>query len=355
MRIAQLVSLQESVPPKGKNGLEYVVYYLTEELVRRGHEVTLFATSDSKTSARLIEILPYPMSKGALFDLSPTHYSLTAVAKAVEMSEEFDVIHSHLGSAIHYFSNLIETPIVETVHNTNWRNPCGQPKDSLKKYCADRHKRFYNIHHVYVSRSQKNDFKPKRNFSVVHNGIDFEDFTFNPAQGDYFAYLGYITENKGAHLAVQAARKTGAKLKLAGSYYGCEKYFKNEIEPYLSKGQIEYVGVLDPRERNEFLGNAKALLFPVNWEEPFGLVMVEAFACGTPVIGLNRASVPEIVKDGKTGFVADNLKEMQAAIKHIDSIRREDCRAYAEKYFSAARMADEYEKAYAKAIANFKK
>lgn len=355
MKIAQLVSLQESVPPKGKNGLEYVVYYLTEELVRRGHEVTLFATSDSKTSARLVEILPYPMSKGCLFNLSPIQYSLLAAAKASEMAQEFDVIHSHLGSPAHYFSQIIKTPIVETIHSARHRDRCENKVDSLDRYKSDITKRFYSVHHVYVSQSQKNNFAPAKNFSVVHNGIGLENFDFNPSAQDYFAYLGYITENKGAHLAVQAARKTGAKLKLAGSYYGCEQYFNNEIKPYLKKGQIEYAGTLDAKERNKFLGNAKALLFPVNWEEPFGMVMIEAMACGTPVIGFDQAAVPEVVKDGKTGFVVDGLKGMAAAMKKTDSIRRVACRKHVEKNFSVEKMADEYEKVYEKAIKNFKK
>ena len=348
MRIAQLVSLQESVPPRGKNGLEYMVHYLTEELVRRGHEVTLFATSDSVTSARLVEILPYPMSRGLLFDLTPTHYSLMVMAKAAEMSQEFDIIHSHIGAAASYFVNLLDTPIVETVHSASSQPFSYKEESFLKKYCADRRQRSSLIHHVYVSRSQKNSFDPKDNFSVVHNGINFEDFMFRPESGDYFAYLGYITENKGAHLAVQAAIKAGVKLKLGGSYYGCEKYFNEKIKPYLKKGQIEYVGVLDPQGRNEFLGRAKGLLFPIGWEEPFGMVMIEAMACGTPVIGLNRAAVPEVVKDAKTGFVADNLKQMQSAIKKIDSVRREDCRRHVEKSFSVEKMADNYERVYEK-------
>lgn len=350
MRIAQLVSLQESVPPKGKNGLESMVHYLTEELVRRGHEVTLFATSDSKTSARLIEVLPYPMSKGVLFNLTPTFYSLMATTKAAEMEEEFDVIHSHLGAVAYHFANLIKTPIIETVHSRCEATSRNESKGFLKKYCADRQDRFYKVHHVYVSRSQKNDFQPKRNFSVVHNGIGLEDFTFSPQGGDYFAYLGYLAPEKGAHLAVQAARKTGVKLKLAGSYYGCEKYFNKEIKPLLRKGQIEYVGVVGPDERNKFLGGAKGLLFPINWQEPFGLVMIEAMACGTPVIGFNRASVPEVVKDGVTGFVVDDLKGMESAIRRTEKLSRESCRKYVEKKFSVERMADDYEKIYAKII-----
>ncbi|MDD3006576.1 MAG: glycosyltransferase family 4 protein [Candidatus Pacebacteria bacterium] len=355
MRIAQLVSLQESVPPKGKNGLEYMVYYLTEELVSRGHEVTLFATSDSVTSARLIEILPYPMSRGNLFGLTSTHYALTVITKAVEMAEEFDIIHSHLGSPAYYFPNLIDTPIVETVHSAHRDVACIKQEKHLQRYCVDRKSRFYKLHHTFVSRSQKECFAPASNSSVIHNGIKLADFTFQSEGEEYFAYLGYLTKEKGAHFAVQAARKAGVKLKLAGSYYGCEAYFDNEIRPYLKKGQIEYVGVLDPKERNEFLGNAKSLLFPIDWEEPFGLVMIEAMACGTPVIGLNRAAVSEVVKNGKTGFVVENIHEMEMAIKNVDLIKRADCRNHVEKNFSVEKMADSYEKIYQKTATNFRK
>ncbi|MFA6897367.1 MAG: glycosyltransferase family 4 protein [Patescibacteria group bacterium] len=350
MRIAQLVSLQESVPPRGKNGLEYMVHYLTEELVSRGHEVTLFATADSVTSARLVDVLPYPMSRGNLFGLSSTHYALTVMAKAAEMACEFDIIHSHLGAPAYYFANLIDTPIIETVHSAHRDAACLKQEKPLQKYCADRKDRFYNIHHAFVSRSQKERFAPKKNFSVIHNGIDLQDFTFNSELGEYFAYLGYITEEKGPHLAIQAARQAGVKLKLAGNYYGCEKYFQKEIEPYLEKGRIEYVGVLDPQARNKFLGNAKALLFPIQWEEPFGLVMIEAMACGTPVIGFDRAAVAEVVKDGKTGFVTDNVQAMAQSIKDVGLLSRADCRRSVEKDFSVKKMADGYEKIYQKII-----
>ncbi|MDD3190625.1 MAG: glycosyltransferase family 4 protein [Candidatus Pacebacteria bacterium] len=350
MRIAQLVSLQESVPPNGKNGLESMVYYLTEELVRRGHEVTLFATSDSKTSARLIEILPYPMSRGVLFGMSPTHYTLTVMAKAAEMSEEFDIIHSHLGAPSYYFSNLIKTPIVETIHSEMKKTLSDPNKQRYEKYREDRDRRFYKVHHVYVSGKQKENSKLTKNASVVHNGISLSEFEFNSKGGDYFAYLGYINENKGAHLAVEAAVKSGMKLKLAGGCYGCEKFFDEKIKPHLKSGQIEYVGVVNPEERSRFLGGAKGLLFPINWEEPFGLVMIEAMACGTPVIGLDRASVPEVVVEGKTGFVAEDVSGMLQAMERIDSISRDECRRYVENNFSVEKMAENYEKVYAKVI-----
>ena len=357
LRIAQVVSLQESVPPKGKNGLEFVVHYLTEELVKRGHEVTLFATKDSKTKARLIDVLPYPAAKRRIFDWSATDYSFAAITKAIEMSEEFDVIHTHLGAGAFYFADLINTPLVETIHSPVRKiSKKYLPKKNIQsKYLKDKLRRYKKAYHVFVSKNQKKNAFLKSNNVVVHNGIDLEEFKFKEKAEDYFLYLGYVTPDKGAHWAVKAARRARVKLKLAGSYRYCEKYFEEEIKPYLKKGQIEYVGVVNPVRRNKLLGGAKAILVPLQWEEPFGLIMIEAMACGTPVIGFNKAAVPEIVKDGKTGFIVKDFKEMAKAVRRVGEINRFDCRAHVEKYFSVERMVDRYEGVYKKAIRNFGK
>jgi glycosyltransferase involved in cell wall biosynthesis len=190
----------------------------------------------------------------------------------------------------------------------------------------------------------------KINSEVIHNGIALEDFKFQKKPGDYFVYLGYITQNKGAHIAAQAARWANENLKIAGSYKGCEKYFKEKVEPYLKKNKIEYVGVASPAKRNKLLGGAKAILVPVQWEEPFGLIMIEAMACGTPVIGFNKAAVPEIVVDDKTGFVVEDMRKMVSAMKRIDKINRANCRQHVEKNFSVKKMVDEYEEVYEKII-----
>jgi glycosyltransferase involved in cell wall biosynthesis len=199
MKIAQVVSLQESVPPKGKNGLEFVVHYLTEELVRRGHQVTLFATKDSKTSARLIDVLPFPAAKRGLFGWGGMDYSLTAMAKAAEMADEFDVIHTHIGSSAFYFADLIKTPIVETVHSPIHKVPRKNllKKELFNKYCKDTIRRYRRARHIFVSKNQMNSSALKINSKVIHNGIALEDFNFQKKPGDYFVYLGYITQNKG--------------------------------------------------------------------------------------------------------------------------------------------------------------
>jgi glycosyltransferase involved in cell wall biosynthesis len=221
----------------------------------------------------------------------------------------------------------------------------------LKNVCL----RYNKSYHTFVSKNQKSNAFLKGNNVVIHNGIDFGAFKFEKEAQDYFVYLGYITPEKGAHLAVRAARRARVKLKLAGSYKHCEEYFKEEIKPYLKKGKIEYIGVANPAQRNKLLGGSKAILVPVQWEEPFGLVMIEAMACGTPVIGFNRAAVPEIVKNNKTGFIVEDYKEMAKAIRKINEIKRAECRAYVEKHFSVEKMVDEYEKVYEKAIENLRK
>lgn len=358
MKIAQVVSLQESVPPRGKNGLEYVVYYLIEELVKRGHEVTLFGTKDSKTSARLVPILPFSYTQKRFLGWSATEYSLASMTKTAEMAEDFDIIHTHIGSPAFYFVNLIKTPIVETIHSPVYkqsRKHSVAKKKILDKYLKDKIQRCDMAHHIFVSNNQRNNAAIKKNSSVIHNGISLKNFSFKKSSQDYFVYLGYITPDKGAHLAAKAAKRAKVKLKLAGSFKGCEEYFKEEIKPYLKRGQIEYIGVVGPSARNKLLGGAKGLLAPVQWEEPFGMVMIEAMACGTPVVGFNRAAVGEIVKDDKTGFIVEDYKEMARAAKKIGGIKREDCRKRVEKYFTVEKMADEYEKAYKKAIDKRKK
>lgn len=357
LRIAQVVSLQESIPPKGKNGLEFVVHYLTEELVKRGHEVTLFATEDSKTSANLISVLPYPAVKKRLFNWGSTDYSLMALEKVAQMKNKFDVVHTHIGSIAFHLADFIDAPIVETVHSPVYKvsRKYSATKKIQNKYLKDEIRKYGNAYHTFVSNNQKKNSFLKNNNVVVHNGIDLNQFKFREEPEDYFLYLGYLTSNKGAHSAVQAAKKAKVKLKIAGSYRYCEKYFEEEIEPYLKKGQIEYVGVVNPSQRNKLLGGAKAILVPVQWEEPFGLIMIEAMACGTPVIGFNKAAVPEIVKNGENGFIVKDYLGMARAIKKISKINRQECRNHVEKYFSVEKMVDKYEKVYEKAIKNFKK
>lgn len=352
MRIAMLTSLYESVPPLTKNGLEMMVSYLTEELVERGHQVSLFATADSKTKARLISVYPYAVSRDPKALWPAWVYELWNTAKCLEMSQEFDLIHSHNGNVIAQFLDLIKKPIVRTVHSPVRKNLGTHYKKPYYPYMKSGLKKITKIYRVCISYYQKKQSKMPRTF-VVHNGLPLAQFEFNNHPKDYFAYLGYLTYEKGAHLAIEVAKKTKSNLKIAGNFDPDSPYFKTAVKPYLGK-KIQYLGPLRFKEKIQLLKNAQALLFPIQWNEPFGLVMIEALACGTPVIAFKRGAVPEIVKHGRTGFVVQNLKQMTSTLKKIKTIDRKRCRKYVEKYFSVERMTDQYERIYQYALSHFK-
>jgi len=348
MRIAQLVPLQEPIPPKNKNGLEFIVYYLTEELVKRGHEVTLFASGNSKTSAKLNSLFPLATTDDPNTAWPPYVYSLWNSFYCFSKNKEFDIIHSHLfGSEPLFFSYFTETPLVSTTHHPKKTTAPYRKNKEYYKHSKPIFDVLEDQYRIFVSDFQKKEFKnPKKSFTIL-NGIPIKDFSFSKTTSDYFAFLGYLNYEKGAHTAIQTAKKAKVKLKLAGN--GTEEFLKKEIYPYLDK-DIEYLGPITGTAKYNFLKNAKALLVPIQWEEPFGLVMPEAMACGTPVIAFNRAAVPEIIKDGETGFIVKNEKEMIEAIKKIDIIDRFACRKHVEKNFTIEKMVDGYEKIYEKII-----
>lgn len=351
MKIAQIVSLTESVPPKGKNGLEFLVSWLTEELVKRGHDVTLFAPADSKTKAKLISICPKALSRDPKNLIPLNSYDFRNAIYAMNMADQFDLIHTH-STASTYFRQLCKTPIVHTHHHPTTKQKKQQYNDPFyHKYIKKLEDFKKNGCDVFVSNSQK-----KASYSVckkkvtIHNGIPIDNFKFNQNPKDYFAFFGFINKDKGAHIAVQAARKAGVKLLIAGIYEKEEDFFDKEIKPYLNN-KIKYIGpITNYKDKSEFLSNARGILIPIQWEEPFGLVMPESMACGTPPIAFRRGAVPEIIQDKKNGFIVDNIKEMVSAIKNIDKIKRENCRKRVEKYFTVEKMVDKYEEVYRKII-----
>lgn len=352
MKIAELTSLIESVPPASKNGLEFIVSYLTGELIRRGHEITLFATQDSKTRAKLNPLFPVGISRDENNFWDPPLYANWNSSYALSRLKNFDLIHSHT-SAIFKFAPFSLKPIIYTAHNppeASFEYYCSRPK--YKNFCSYLNLCIQKLQWVFVSRHQKDSFLKSyakiKKYSVVHNGIPVEKFEFNAKPKDYFLYLGYINKDKGADLAVRIARKAKIKLMLAGDYSD-QKFFNKNIKPFLND-KVKYLGSVGFRQKNDLLKNAKALLFPIQWDEPFGLAMVEAMACGTPVVGLNRASVPEVVLPNKTGFIAKNIFEMAADLKKIGLIKREACRNHVEQNFSLKKMADGYEKIYNRLI-----
>jgi glycosyltransferase involved in cell wall biosynthesis len=357
LRIAQVTNLQESVPPKGKNGLEQVVSDLTEELVKMGHEVTLFATADSKTSAKLVPIWPTAFSRdkyGHLMD--PRTFATWSVAEAYIRHAEFDIIHSHAGGFIAgHFAGAIPTPVVATIHSPVSSDFLKQfPPEYLHYFetIEDKHRSY--THPVAVSQFQASILK--RPTTVITNGIPLENWdTFNSESGEYFAFLGYMTPDKGAAEAVQAILKTNEKLVIAGSIREDDprgqSYFEERIKPYIDDNKIKFVGVLTPEEKIEFYKKAKATLMPIQWDEPFGLVAIESMVCGTPVIAWNRAAMPEIIEEGVSGFLVNSVEEMTERINQVAMLSRQKARARVEAHFTAEIMAKKYVQLYEDIIA----
>jgi glycosyltransferase involved in cell wall biosynthesis len=345
LRIAQLAPPFESVPPAGYGGTERVVSTLTEELVRRGHEVTLFAAGDSQTSARLVPIV----------DQALWHHDPPCNDFAVHQAEifgtildkvgDFDVVHSHLDFYGFPLAHTPVRPMVSTLHGR-------LDVPSL----VETYRAFASLPLVSISDSQRRPLAAANWLATIQHGIDLDAFSFNPTPGSYLAFLGRISPEKGLDVAIRVARKAGWPLLVAArpplSFAHTAEaqrdfdYFEQVVRPLLSEPGVELIGEVGGLEKNEFLGNAAALLFPIRWQEPFGLVMPEALACGTPVIALREGSVPEVIEDGVTGFVRHFEDELVHAVERVSELSRAACRAEAERRFSPAAMADAYEQVY---------
>lgn len=324
---------------------------VVEELEKRGHDVTLYASKDStikikKVSAGMTsyyKLKNKAMSGGFHDQLQMTLYEQLLASKMYEDSQKgkFDIIHAyHLVPKILPFVNLTKTPTVFTLHD-----PMDASWNKIIKYCQWKNKANY----ISISDDQRKGMPDLNYVGTVYNGLDLKNFKLQKRHKNYLAFLGRYSKEKGIDTAIRVALKADEKLKMAGNIWGGGFYDEN-VKPFLEKGKVEDVGFLDRSKLSSFLGGAKALLFPINWEEPFGLVMIEAMACGTPVIAFNRGSVPEVVKHGKTGFIVENEKEMIEAIKNIDQIKRKDCRRHVEENFTIKRMVDGYEEVYGKIL-----
>lgn len=355
MKVAQIAPLWTKVPPGKYGGTELMVYNLTEGLVKRGHNVFLFASGNSKTSAKLIPGWPKNLLKekmhGKPIAWGNAVFPLLNISRAFETIAEhgdFDIVHAHENSTCltNFFSKLTKTPLLITVHD-----PFPQPQDK-DRYSA--FKKYKDNNYIALSQAHKKTTNLALNFlGTVYNGIGISLFQFKKKKKDYYAWLGRFTANKGALEAILAAKKAGEKLLLAGridvNSAESVRYFKEKIEPELG-GKVRYLGEISHSQKIKFLSEAKALLNPITWEEPFGLVMIEAMACGTPVIGFPRGAAPEIVEHGKTGFLVKDIDEMVKAMKKIETIKPLNCRQQVEEKFSTQRMVDDYEKVYKKII-----
>jgi len=339
MKIALLAPFEESVPPQKYGGTELIVYYLAQ-LLSKKHSVFLFATGDSKTKARLIPIFPRSIRKEKISQDMKIRESLKymGIAKVVKELKKIkvDIIHNHMGWRFFPFTSFFPNPTVTTLHG---------PLDT--EYAKFIHSWFREQALISISNSQRVPL-PNLNYTgTVYNGIDINNFEFNNKPGDYFAFLGRMSPEKGPVQAIQIAKAAGVKLKMAAKVDVADAtFFEKEVKPLINKKQIEFLGEIESQEKSNFLKNARGLIAPIQWAEPFGLFFVEAMACGTPVITMNRGSAPEIIKNGKTGFVLNNIEEATNAVKSIDKIKREDCRKWVERNFSAEIMVENYEKIY---------
>jgi glycosyltransferase involved in cell wall biosynthesis len=343
MRIAQVAPLFESVPPKLYGGTERVVSYLTEELVRQGHDVTLFASGDSITCANLVPICPEslrlnPLSKDQIA------YHILMLEHVFAQQDNFDLIHFHIDYLHFPLSRANGIVNLTTLHGRL------DLPDLVPLYRA-----FHDMPVTSISDSQRSPLPWINWQGTVHHGIAANHFTLYSNPGNYLAFLGRISPEKGVDQAIEIAKRFGMPLRIAAKVDRADReYFDSVIKPLLDHPLVEWIGEIGYAEKNAFLGNAFAVLFPVNWPEPFGLVMIESMACGTPVIAYPRGSVPEIMQDGVTGFIVDDVASATAALAKIPYLDRSRVRMTFEQRFTATRMANDYLAIYERLIATRK-
>ncbi len=336
MKIALLAPVEEKVPPKKYGGTERVVHVLAEELHRLGHNVTVFASGDSKISARLI-----PTAKKAVGTYlkkrirEAANYQALVKTAGHLRKERFDVIHNHAGWQALLFRDLFEHPMLTTLH---WID-------------SDCERTMYNQYKdtpvVSISDSQRHILPNMNYLETVYHGLQLDAFVYNPQPKDYFAFLGRLSPVKGAAEAVQVALKAGVKLVMAAKINDWERdYVEKHVMPYIDGKQIIYLGEIGHAAKVELLKNAKAVISPIQWDEPFGLVNVEAMACGTPILSTPYGSIPELIINGKTGFLCKDVNEMVGRVKVVDTLSRAACREHVEENFSAERMAKQYLRLY---------
>ncbi|MEW6045617.1 MAG: glycosyltransferase family 4 protein [Bacillota bacterium] len=343
MRIGLLGPITWRTPPRRYGPWEQIVSHLAEGLVRRGHDVTLFATQDSETRAKLVSVCPCPLGEAP--ELDPKVYEFLHLGEAFTWAQKgaFDVLHNHFNAYPLVFSDLIPTPIVTTLHGSALLEP---PTRAI-------YRRYSGLPYVSISNAERAGLPELNYVATVYNGVDLAQFTYSARPEGYLAFLGRMSAKKGAHLAVALARRTGLPLKIAALIPPDERaFFEREIRPYLDGRRIEYIGEVGPAQRDRFLGGALALLHLCTVPEPFGLALVEAQACGTPVIGVGLGAVPEVVKHAETGFVVQTLAEAEQAVYRIEQIDRAACRRWVEQRFTVDRMVEGYESVYERVLAD---
>jgi len=334
MKIAMLSPIAWRTPPRQYGPWENVVSLLTEGLVGSGIDVTLFATADSETRARLVSVCPKGYEEDK--EILPKVWECLHISEVFERGEQFDLIHNHFDYLPLTYTSMTTTPTVTTIHGFS------SPK-ILPVYKKYNKKTFY----VAISKADKS---PELEYiATIHHGIDLHQFTFRPDHGKYLLFFGRIHPEKGTRECIEVARQTGMKLIIAGIIQD-QGYFDMQVKPYLDDDRIIYAGSVGPKKRDALLGGAYVLLHPINFNEPFGLSVVEAMACGTPIIAFNRGSMPEIIANGVTGFLVNSLDEMAEAVVKVKKLDRSQCRKLIKERFSVDRMVKDYIEVYEKII-----
>jgi glycosyltransferase involved in cell wall biosynthesis len=340
MRIAQVAPLYESVPPKYYGGTERVVSYLTEELVRQGHEVTLFASGDSETNARLVAACRRSLRLDKRYQGEMAHH-LVMLERVFQCADEFDIIHFHV-DYLHFPLSRREA----VTHVTTLHGRLDIP-DLVPLY-----QEFREMPVMSISNAQREPLPWANWQATVYHGLPADIYRFHPEPGSYLAFLGRISPEKRVDRAIEIATRVGIPLKIAAKIDRVDhEYFEVKIAPLLDNSLVEFVGEIGDEEKDELLGNAYALLFPIDWPEPFGLVMIEAMACGTPVIAYRGGAVPELLDPGQTGFIVEGLEDAVEAVRRIAQLSRKRCREVFEQRFTAMRMAHDYVQQFERLIA----
>jgi glycosyltransferase involved in cell wall biosynthesis len=335
MRVAILASITWRTPPRNYGPWEQVASVLAEGLVKEGVDVTLFATGDSITTAKLKYVCERPIGE---YPADAKVMECLHISNLMEQAASFDIIHNHFDFLPLTYSGLIRTPVITTIHGFS-------SEQIIPVYTK------YNAHSHYVSISNSDRHQDLTYLDTVYNGLDEQQFDYGDGKGGYLLYFGRIHPHKGAYEAIQIAKRSKVKLILCGLIQD-RRYFDEKVAPYLNDPSIIYMGNVGPQQRSQLLGDALALLHPISFEEPFGLSVAEAMMCGTPVIAFERGSMKELIVDGKTGFLVNNIEEAIIAVSKIYTLSRSECRQHAMDRFSSRVMALNYLKLYRQIVAN---
>ena len=339
MKVAVLSTVWFPVPPSGYGGIEWIVALLANGLVERGHEVTLFASGDSTTEATLASVFDEAPSEF----IGTTNHELHHALGCFERAAEFDIVNDHSGPLAAALGAGSPIPVVHTVHGPLNRR-AGALYEQIDRFAP-------RVGLISVSMNQRSPLPHLNWIANCPNALDLSLYPVHPHRGDYLLFLGRMSAEKGCHRAIEVAKEADIPLLIAGKMQDrAEKeYFEEHVRPNLGWG-IEYLGEVDHAKKVDLLQNARVTLFPIEWEEPFGLVMIESMACGTPVVATRWGAVPEVIDDGRTGIVVDDYIEMPGVIERAAALDPMDCRRYVEERFSSERMVRDYEAAYEKAL-----